>query len=166
MLRTLVFGVLFLATPALAGKIAIVDFQRAVAETDEGKKAEQRLEQGMTTRRAELSRQQTELERLYKDYEARKLILNEEARKSAEMEIVNKQRKLEADAQRFEQEMQQEYLEIVSSLDGSMRELSGRIAKEKGYDIVLDQSAVIYASGETVDMTPELIRRYNARGTR
>lgn len=164
MFRSLMLSsLLLLSVPALAGKIAIVDFQRAVAETTEGKKAEQRLEAGMSERRTQLGQQQSELEQLYADYEKRKLILNEDARKAAETEIVNRQRKLEADAERFQQEMQQEYLEVVSDLDNKMRSLSSQIAKEKGYELVLDQSAVIYASGDTVDMTPELIRQYNAK---
>jgi outer membrane protein len=164
MLRSLMLGgfLLFSSIPAFAGKIAIVDFQRAVAETTEGKSAEKRLQDGMNIRRAELQRQNAEIQRLVKDFEAKQLILNEEARRQAVADIEAKQAKLEADFMRFEQEMQQEYLEVVSSLDTKMRALSGTIAKEKGYDVVLDQSAVIYFGAEVVDMTPELIQRYNA----
>lgn len=164
MFRSFMFSfLLLLAVPAFAAKVAIVDFQRAVAETTEGKAAEKRLQDGMNIRRAEIARQKTELERLYKDFEARQLILNDEARKKAIEELQTKEAKLQQDAMRFEQEMQQEYLEIVSELDAKMRDLSAKIAKEKGYDLVLDQSAVIYSGGEVVDMTPELIRRYNAK---
>ncbi|TVQ92718.1 MAG: OmpH family outer membrane protein [Deltaproteobacteria bacterium] len=159
----LIAALLFISTPALAGKIAIVDFQRALAETKDGQAAQKRLEDGMSSRRAQLENQRQDLEKLYKDYESRKLILNDEARRAAEQDIVSRQRKLEADAYRFEQEMQQEYVEIVSDLDARMRELSAKIAKEKGYELVLDQTAVVYSGGETVDMTADLIRRYNGQ---
>lgn len=164
MFRSLTLAALLLVSmPAFAGKIAIVDFQKALAETRDGQAAQKRLEDGMTSRRGQLDKQRDELEKLYKDYESRKLILNDEARKAAEQDIVSRQRKLEADAMRFEQEIQQEYMEIVSELDTRMRDLSSKIAKEKGYDLVIDQSAVVYASSETIDMTPELIRRYDGK---
>jgi outer membrane protein len=156
-------GLLMLSVPALAGKIAIVDFQRAVSETTEGKNAEKRLQDAMAIRRAEIMRQNNEIQRLAKEFESHQLILTEDARRKAIEDIEGKQRRLEADLARFEQEMQQEYLEVVSDLDSKMRSLSATIAKENGYDIVIDQSAVIFHGTEVVDMTPELIRRYNTK---
>jgi len=153
---------LLTALPAWAGGIAVVDFQRAVNETIEGKNAQTKLEKMYSSRKAELLRQQQDLATSIQDYEQRKLILNEDARRSAETGIYTKQSKLETDLVKYEQEMQQQYMDLVSALDDKMRALSASIAKEKGYDVVLDQAAVIYAGGTTVDMTLELIRRYNA----
>jgi outer membrane protein len=152
---------LFYATVAWAGGIAVVDFQRAVNETTEGKTAQKKLESMYSSRKAELLRQQQDLATAIQDYEQKKLILNDDARRSAEQAIYTRQSKLETDLVKYEQEMQEQYMNLVSSLDGKMRTLSATIAKEKGYDVVLDQAAVIYAGGTTVDMTAELIRRYN-----
>jgi Skp family chaperone for outer membrane proteins len=63
----------------------------------------------------------------------------------------------------YQQEMQQTYFTLLSDLDEKMRALTEKIAKEKAYDLVLDRAAVVYSGGETIDMTDELIKRYNAQ---
>ena len=61
----------------------------------------------------------------------------------------------------YQQEMQQNYYTLLQDLDTKMRALTATIAKEKGYSLVLDSAAVVYSGGDTVDMTNELIKRYN-----
>jgi outer membrane protein len=154
---------LSLATPALAGAIAIVDFQRAVNETHEGKNAQQKLESGYAARKGQIEKQRLELEGSIREYETKKLILNEEARRAVETDIMTRQQRLQQDLVRYEQEMQQQYMNLVQQLDTKMRNLSGVIAKEKGYDLVLDKQAVVFAGAGTVDMTTDLITRYNSK---
>lgn len=154
---------LFVATPAMAGALAVVDFQRAVNETEEGQAAQTRLDTMYGTRKAEIERLQTELEKEIEDYQARAMILSEDARADAEQNLMVKQQRFEATYMQYQQEMQQTYLTLLQDLDQKMRTLSEAIAKEKQYDLVLDRAAVIYVGGATVDMTDELIRRYNAQ---
>jgi outer membrane protein len=154
---------LVMALPAWAGGIAVIDFQRAVQETSEGQQASARIEQAYASRQSEIRRQQQELQTALEDYEQRKLILNDEARRAAEEDLMARQRKLQEDAVRFEQEMQKQYMEAVSDLDQKMRDMSARIAKERGYDLVLDKQVVVFAGTDVVDMTDELIKRYDAK---
>jgi outer membrane protein len=154
---------LVVASPSLAGGLAYVDFQRAVNETTSGQNAQKKLEQTYAAKRGQIEQQKQALQQSLVNYEQRKLILNDEARRAAEQDIMAKQQKLEADVVRYEQEMQEQYMELVSELDTKMRAMAGTIAKERGYDMVLDKAAVVYASAASVDMTDELIRRYNAK---
>ena len=39
--------------------------------------------------------------------------------------------------------------------------MSVEIAKEKGFDLVLDKAMVVYHGGEVSDMTSDLVNRYN-----
>jgi regulator of protease activity HflC (stomatin/prohibitin superfamily) len=64
-----------------------VDFQRAVNETTEGKGAQERLDTMYSSRKAELERMKSELEREIEDFEARALILSDSARREAEQKL-------------------------------------------------------------------------------
>ena len=159
----LVLVALLVSFPAFAGKIAVVDFQRAVTETTEGKAAQERLDTMYSSRKAEIDKLRTDLEKDITDYQSRALILSDEARAQAERDLASKQQRYEGLYMQYQQEMQQTYFTLLSDLDEKMRALTEKIAKEKAYDLVLDRAAVVYSGGETIDMTDELIKRYNAQ---
>lgn len=142
--------------------VAVVDFQRAVTETDEGKAAQTKLDTMYATRKSEIEKLQSDLEKEFKEYEQKALILSDDARKEAEQNLLVKQQRFESTYGQYQQEMQQAYFTLLQELDNQMRTLSASIAKEKTYCLVLDKAAVVYAGGEAIEMTDELIRRYNA----
>jgi outer membrane protein len=152
---------LLVAMPAFAGKLAVVDFERAVNETEEGKAAQERLDTMYATRKAEIERLRDELQKELEDYQARSMILSEDARAETEKRLAEKQSTFEQTYMRYQTEMQQTYYTLLSDLDEKMRKLTTTIASEQGYDLVIDKAAVVYAGGETVDMTDLLIKRYN-----
>ena len=154
-----------LATPlsAFAGGIAVVDFERAVNETDEGKEAQTRLDTMFATRRDELQRMQAAFQTAYEDYEARGIVLSDAARAEEERSLMTKQAELQQTAQTFETEMQSTYVTLLEDLDGKMRRLTETIAAEHQFDVVLDRAAVVYVGPGATDMTAELIARYNAQ---
>ena len=61
------------SAPALAGKIAYVDFERAVSQSHEAQAAQKRLQQVYASKLAELQRQQEQLQKAVEDYEQKKL---------------------------------------------------------------------------------------------
>lgn len=158
----LFFVFLLVAMPAQAITVAIVDFERAVNETTEGKAAQSRLDTMYSSRKAEIDTMRSDFEKLADDFQARALILSDAARADAEKELIRKQQAFEMKYMQYQQEMQQTYLTLLSDLDEKMRALTERIAKEKGYDLVVDKAASVYAGGQVIDMTPDLISRYNA----
>lgn len=154
-------GLLVSSTPAFASGIAVVDFQRAVTETDEGKSAQQRLDAMYSSRKTEIEKMQSDLEAELQDFQARAMILSEEARAEAEQGLMVKQQQFQSLYVQYQQEMQQNYYTLLQDLDTKMRALTETIAREKGYDLVVDRAAIVYVGGSTVDMTDELIVRYN-----
>lgn len=154
-----------LATPlsALAGGVAVVDFERAVNETTEGQAAQTRLDTMFSSRQDELQRLQTALQTSFSDYEARAVVLSEAARAEEERTLMAKQAELQQKAGDYETEMQSTYMTLLQDLDEKMRRLTETIAAEHDYDVVLDRAAVVYVGSGATDMTDELITRYNAQ---
>lgn len=153
---------LFVSTNAYAGKIAVVDFERAVTETKEGKAAQARLDSMYASRKQEIKKLQDGLQKDMDDYQSRSMILSDDAKAEAEKKLQAKQQTFQDTYQRYQSEMQQTYQTLLQDLDQKMRKMTQQIAKEKGYDLVIDKAAVVYVGGDTIDMTDQLITRYDA----
>src|SRR5690606_790845 len=96
MLRALIACfVLLAATPAFAGPIAVVDFQRAVTETDQGKAAQKKIDDMYESRRGEIERMQSDLEKQIQDFQARAMILSDQARAEQEQQLMLKQQQFQ-----------------------------------------------------------------------
>jgi len=160
-------ALLFVAAPAVAAeapKVAVVDFQKALDSVADGEAARKKLDAAMKDKQASIKTLETQLKAMKDEYDKQSLILSEAARKQKEQEFMNAQMQYQQTAQQSEQEMQQMYVQLMEGLLAKMRAIAGEIGKEKGYDLILETSAggVVYW-GPTLDITQELITRYNAK---
>ena len=160
-------ALLFVAAPAVAAegpKIAVVDFQKALDSVQDGEAARKKLDAAMKDKQASIKTLETQLKAMKDEYDKQSLILSEAARKQKEQEFMNAQMQYQQTAQQSEAEMQQMYVQLMEGLLTKMRAIAGEIGKEKGYDLILETSAggVVYW-GPTLDITQELITRYNAK---
>ena len=170
MLRCLALFValLFVAAPAVAAdaglKVAVVDFQKALDSVADGEAARKKLDAAMKEKQASIKTLETQLKAMKDEYDKQSLILSEAARKQKEQEFMSAQMQYQQMAQQSEAEMQQMYVQLMEGLLTKMRAIAGEIGKEKGYDLILETSAgaVVYW-GPTLDITPDLITRYNAK---
>src|SRR5690606_19709477 len=127
----------------------------------QGKAAQKKIDDMYETRRAEIERMQRDLEKQIQDFQARAMILSDEARAEQEQQLMLKQQQFQQRSMQYEVELQQTYSTLLADLDQKMRALAATIAKDKGYDLVLDSAVVVYMGGSVVDMTSELVARYN-----
>ena len=160
-------ALLFVAAPAVAAegpKVAVVDFQKALDAVQDGEAARKKLDAAMKDKQASIKTLETQLKAMKDEYDKQSLILSEAARKQKEQEFMQAQMQYQQTAQQSEQEMQQMYVQLMEGLLAKMRAIAGEIGKEKGYDLILETSAggVVYW-GSTLDITQELITRYNAK---
>lgn len=150
-----------------SSKIGIVAIQAAIANTNEGKKELDALQQRFTPRQLELKNQNDEIESLKKQLQAQGDKLTDDARASQVRTIETKQKALQRSGEDFQNEVQQAELELLNRLGGKMQKVMETYAKTNGYTVILDVSnaqttPVMYAS-ETANITKELIDAYNAQ---
>lgn len=155
------FLALSLTIDASAAGIAVVDFQRAVTQTDEGKAAQAKIDTMYMSRKQEIEKLRTDLEAAVQDYQSRAMILSDQARADTEKKLAMQQQAFEQKYTGYQGELQQTYGTLLQELDGKMRTLVTTIAKEKSYSVVLDAAAVVYVGSDVVDMTNDLVTRYN-----
>jgi outer membrane protein len=146
-------------------KVGIVGIQEAIANTNEGKKELDALQQKFAPKQAELKTMNDDIESLKKQLQAQGDKLSEEERGNRVKKIEAKQKVLQRDFDDAQTEFQQAEQEVVNRLGKKMLEVLEKYAKSNGYSMVLDvsnpQTPVLWASASS-NITKELVDAYNA----
>jgi outer membrane protein len=153
------------ATSPGGNKVGIVSIQDAIANTNEGKKEMEALQQKFAPRQAALQSQNDELENLKKQLQAQGDKLSDEERNNRVRSATEKQKTLQRNAEDFQNEVQTAEQEILNRLGKKMLDVLEKYARDNGYAVVMDVSApqtpVLYANPGT-NITKPLIEAYNA----
>lgn len=153
------------AAAAGGEKVGIVSIQDAIANTNEGKKELDALQQKYAPRQAALQAQNDEVENLKKQLQAQGDKLSEDERNTRVRTAADKQKVLQRNYEDFQNEVQQAEQEILNRLGKKMLEVMEKYAKENGYAVILDvssqQSPVLYAN-PGANITKGLVDAYNA----
>ena len=146
-------------------KVGIVSIQDAIANTNEGKKELDALQQKFAPRQAALQTQNDELENLKKQLQAQGDKLSDEERSNRVRSASEKQKSLQRSAEDFQNEVQTAEQEILNRLGKKMLDVLEKYARANGYAVVMDvsnpQTPVLYANPGT-NITKNLIDAYNA----
>ena len=165
------------ASSPAGNKVAIVNIQDAIANTNEGKKELDALQQKFSPKQAELKTQNDDVENLKKQLQAQSDKLSDDERGNRIKTLEIKQKALQRNFEDAQNEFQQAEQEVVNRLGKKMLDVLEKYAKNNGYAMVLDvsnpQTPVLYAS-PGANITKELVDAYNtevpvaasAQGTR
>ncbi|NOZ69111.1 MAG: OmpH family outer membrane protein [Deferribacteres bacterium] len=165
----IILSVFALALSAQASdlKIACVDLNRALNQSDEGKKAIKILEEMRRANKERLIKKNEEIKKIEEEIAKQASILNPEAIKKKKEE----REKLIRDFQRLRQDSQDEYRkkenDFVQKIFGEMRVILTEIADKEGYTVVFEknESGILYIS-KKLDLTDKLISEFNKRASK
>jgi outer membrane protein len=143
-------------------KVAVIDVQRVVTESDPGKEAlaglkkiqDQKLEEGRAI--------QQELDSLRDQLTKQRLTLSDEKLEELNKQIEDRSialRRFQDDAQRALEDARRKALD---KLEARIMPIIETIGQEQGMTLIFNkfQSGLVYAD-ETVDITDDVIRRFN-----
>jgi outer membrane protein len=154
------------AAPAGPAKIAVVAFQVAVAQTNEGQRNFADLQKKFEPRRQQLKTLSDDLDNLKKQLQAQGDKLNDAERASKAKSIDDKEKKLQRDVEDAQNDFQQEMQELYNGLASKVYDVLASYAQQQGYTLVLDvaqqQSPVIYAT-DSSNITKAVIDAYNVK---
>jgi outer membrane protein len=150
-------------TAAQAAKIAVVDLQRAINETEDGRKAKDRLKKLFESRQTGLDKKQQDLKKLKDELDTQKNVLSRDAL-DAKVESYQKQLvDLQQVYVEYQRELAEKEGELTKSIVERMERILRRIGQTDGYSLIVErgESGVIYVP-TNLDLTDVLIQRYNA----
>ena len=162
-MRTIFLAALLSAQTAMAGGIAVVDFNKAGSLVKEGNRIQTELRELQAERETRIKEMEKQIMGMRADYEKQAMILSEDTRSEKEAEIMAATQQFQQAVVAAQQEMAQAYETKAASLFEKLRVVCEEIGKEKGYDLILEvsQGGVVY-SGKSDDITAELVTRYDA----
>jgi Skp family chaperone for outer membrane proteins len=157
----LVPAALLAQTPGAATKVAIIDFQGALAGNAMGKKAQEQLGAEVNKRQADMEKTQKSLEDAQTKLRTQDKALSDAAKADLGRDIdrltTDLQRKND-DAQKELQDLQQQLLRPIAE---RLQKVLDAYASEMGYAVVLDAMSVVWRA-DAADITTEIIRRIDA----
>lgn len=168
MLPLMLLALLALPASALAQqamKFGVVDFQQALNDVEEGKSARQVLETRFEEKRLGLEARKAELEQMSESLEAQKTLLSESALRAKEAEFNKKAMTFQQDMMAANQEMQLMEQELTADILEKMLNVAQDIAKEQGFNFVVEAQSVVYAD-DSFDLTAQVISRFNAKASK
>jgi outer membrane protein len=117
----------------------------------------QRLQTVSQQRQQEAQTKQGEIQRLQEQLQRQASLMTEQRRTQSETQIRQKVTEYEQWAGQAQQEMQQQQLQAVQPLDERVMQIVERIANERGYDVVLDGSAVAFIKNKDQNNITEAV---------
>ena len=151
------------AVPAAAQtKLAVIDVQRVVTESDPGKGALQKLKQVQDQKMEQGKGLQQELDQLRDRFNKQRFTLADDKLRELEKEVEDKtiaMKRFQDDASR---ELDAARTRELNALEQRIMPIIDQIGKEQGLTLIFNkfQSGLVYAD-DAVDITDEVIRRFN-----
>jgi outer membrane protein len=153
---------LLLATSAAAAqaKIAVVDTQRAIMETEDGLRAQATLKKLFDSRQRELDKKQEDLQRERADIEKQQQVLSKAALGKRVEKWQREMVQLQTVFVEYNKELQKKQNELTQPIFQKAMGMIRRMATQDGYDVVVDKQAVPYVRSD-LDLTDRIITLYN-----
>ncbi len=150
------------ATAATVTKVAVINIQKVLVESEAGKKAKAKMEKKMEELKANLKKDENALVALQKEIEKKSSAWSDEKKQEKAMAFQKMRRNLgvkQEDANLEMKNLQEKHLTpIMKKLESIVTE----VAKAKGYTIVLPRNGVLYFD-KAVDITADTTKALNAK---
>jgi outer membrane protein len=165
----LIGAALLLALPATVvaqtpPKIGVVDLQRALNESDAGKRAKTDFKARVDKLEGQLKGQKEELDRLKEDLERKAVVMREDERRKLTTDFEKKRLDLKSKFEEAQGELQRKDQELTGEIIEGLTQVIKQIAEGESYTLILElsSSGVLYHAN-SIDITEQVLATYNAR---
>ena len=139
-------------------KLAIINAQKAVGETQEIKKAQTALEAKYRPRQQEIESLQHDLQGLQQQLSTPNLPPQREAQ--LRQDATEKQKQLQRDGEDLQSDVNAERQDILGKAGRQMTQVIQKIAEQRGLDVVIDVTNTLYFK-PALDITAEATAAYD-----
>jgi outer membrane protein len=145
-------------------KIAYVDIQKAVNESNAGKDAKKAITKEVEKFQRQIADKQKELQTLKESLEKQAPMLTPDARAAREKEYQNKLREFQRWGEDTQNEINQKRVEMERNISLGLFKLIQKVGAEEGYTLILEknENIVLFVS-KAIDITDRVIKAYDAQ---
>jgi outer membrane protein len=149
------------AAAADTGKYAFVDLQRALEETEDGKKAKAKLKSDFDKKQKELDEKQEELKKMKDALDKKAALMKPEALQKESKDFQDRFVELQQTYQRLQQDLAKKEQDATRNIFTRLQTVVGTIAEREHFAMVLEKNAAVVWGQPSLDITNEVIRMYN-----
>ena len=170
MIKTLILSIIFFGAvlSCSAQRYAVIDSKYILQKLPDYKAAQQKLDQFSEQWQQEIDKKSSDLDRMYKEYDAEQVMLTDELKKKREDELFNKEKELR-DLQKkrygYEGDLFKKREELIKPIQDKVYNAVQRLAVTKLYDFILDKSegiTVIFADPK-LDKSDDVLRELGVK---
>jgi outer membrane protein len=145
-------------------KLGVVDLQRALNEVDEGKAAKAVLKKDFDEKQKQIDAKKVDFEKAKADFDKQSVVMAEQAKREKATELDRKALELQQLFMALQKDLSEREREVTRGIFEKMAAVVREIAEAEGFTMVLERTdaGIVYAP-VSLDVTNELIRKYNAR---
>ncbi|MFC1895196.1 OmpH family outer membrane protein [Thermodesulfobacteriota bacterium] len=161
-----VMAILVLSAPAVAAdvaKVAVIDLQAAMEKSKAGRQAYEEFETSRGKMKASLEEKEAEIEKRKEDLDRKRMsgVMDPAEADKENQRIKDMLIDLKALQEKYVQQSKQQERRLVLRVLNDIHDLVQNMGREGGYLLILDKKAGILYSPSTIDITDEVIRRYD-----
>jgi outer membrane protein len=144
-------------------KVAVVDLQRALNQTEDGRRAKRQLKRLFKRRQTILDKKQTELKKMKADISRQKNVLSRDALQKRLEQYQQAFVKLQTTYVEYQRELAKKEAQLTGEILEKMQKIVQDIGQAEGYTVILERNegGVIWAPRK-VDLTEKVIDEYNS----
>jgi outer membrane protein len=162
----LVLLLTLLCVPAVGAqdrvKIGFIDIQRAISDSNAGKRAKERFQAQVKKAEAELLKEKTELERLKADFDKKGPLMKEEERRNLEGDLQRRYVNYQRTMTDHQQELRQKEGALTGDILKELEKIVNEIGKSDKFTLILERNQILY-SDQGIDVTNKVIEVFNSR---
>ena len=145
-------------------KIGVVDLQRAINETEDGRQAKRRLTKLFEERQKKLDTAQNSLKSQKESIERQQDVLSEDALKKKVEKYQEDLMALQTEYVDYQRELSTKEAELTKKILDRMQAILRRIGQTDGYTLIVEanEGGVVWVPSN-LDLTDVLIQRYNSQ---
>ncbi len=148
-------------TPAAAQmKMAVVDVQRAVMQTEDGLRAQATLKKLFDSRQQELNKKQIDMQKQKEDIDRQSHVLSAQALQKKVEDWQKQMVELQSTFSEYNKELEKRQKELTDPIFERVIGVIKRVAGTEGYDLIVDRATVAFARSD-LDLTDRVIQLAN-----
>jgi outer membrane protein len=148
-------------TVAAQMKVAVVDVQRAVMQTEDGLRAQATLKKMFDSRQQEINKKQVELQKQKEEIDKQSRVLSQQALQKKVDDWQKQMVELQGTFVEYNKELEKKQKELTDPIFERVIGAIKRVAGTDGYDLIVDRATVAFSRSD-LDLTDRVIQLANS----
>jgi outer membrane protein len=144
-------------------KVAVVDVQRAVMQTEDGLRAQATLKKLFDNRQQELNHKQDDLAKQRDDIKKQEKVLSQQALQKKIDDWQKQMVELQTTFEEYNRELMKKQKELTDPIVERVMSTIKRLAGQDSYDLIVDKATVAFVRTD-LDLTDRVIQMVNSGG--